>query len=90
MEAYADLEGCRVNGVTIPADITITGLKPDFVLINRSSSPQEVTLVELTVPWESSQGLENARVRKDQRYEDLTEDILNNGFKCNIYNLKWE
>ena len=50
MEAYADLEGCRVNGVTIPADITITGLKPDLVTINRNFNPQEVTLVELTVP----------------------------------------
>ena len=88
MEAYADLEGCRVNGVTIPANIIITGLKPDLVLINRSSSPQEVTLVELTVPWESSQGLENARVRKDQRYEDLSADIKNNGFKCNSLQLE--
>ena len=40
MEAYADLEGCIVNGVTIPANITITGLKPDLVIVNRSSSPQ--------------------------------------------------
>ena len=50
LEAHADLEGCRVNGVTIPADINITGLKPDLVIINRNSNPQEVTLVELTVP----------------------------------------
>ena len=56
MEAHADLEGCRVNGVTIPADITITGLKPDLVIINRYSNPQEVTLVKLIVPWESTRG----------------------------------
>ena len=88
MEAFAGLEGCRVNGVIIPANITITGLKPDVVLINRSSSPQEVTLIELTVPWESSQGLENARIRKDQRYEDLSDDIENLGFKCNSLQLE--
>ena len=88
LEAYADLEGCRVNGVTIPANITITGLKPDVVLINRISSPQEVTLIELTVPWESSQGLENAIVRKDQRYQDLSEDIESHGFKCNSLQLE--
>ena len=82
MEAYADLEGCRVIGVTIPADITITGLKPDLVIINRNSIPHKVTLVELTVPWESSRGLEKARIRKDQRYEDLTSDIKGQGFKC--------
>ena len=88
MEAYADLEGCRVNGVTIAAKITITGLKHDVVLIKRSSSPQEVTLIELTVPWESSQGLENARIRKDQRYEDLSDNIENLGFKCNSLQLE--
>ena len=67
MEANADLEGCRVNGVTIPADITITGLEPDLVIIKRISIPQEVTLVELPVPWESSRRLVNDRIRKDQR-----------------------
>ena len=69
LEAYADLEGCRL---TIPADIPITGLKPGEVFVNRSTSPQKVTLIELTVPWESSRGLENARIRKDERYEDLS------------------
>ena len=58
MEAYADLEGCWVNGVALPANITITELKPNMVLINRKSIPQEVTLVELTVSWESSQDIE--------------------------------
>ena len=81
LEAYADLEGYQVNGVTIPAIITINGLKPDLVLINRKSIPQEVTLVELHVPWESSQELENARVRKNQKYEDMSEDIESQGFK---------
>ena len=77
-----------MNGVTIPADITITGLKPDLVTINRNSNPQEITLIELTVPWESSRGLENARIRKDQRYEDLTSDIISQGFKCTSIQLE--
>ena len=54
VEIYADLEGHRVNGVTIPSDIDITGQKPDLVIINRNSSPPEVRLVELTVPWDTS------------------------------------
>ena len=88
LEAYADLEGCRVNGVTIPSNITITGLKPDLVIVNRNSSSQEVTLVELTVPWESTRGLENARLRKDQRYQDLSEDKESQGFRCNSLQLE--
>ena len=88
LEAYTDLESCRVNYVTIPANITITGLKPDLVLINRKSIPKEVTLVELTVPWESPQGLENARFRKVQQYGDLSENIESQGFKCNSLQLE--
>ena len=61
MEDHADLEGFRVNGVTIQVDITITGQKPDLVIINRNSIPPEVTLVELTVPWESSSRLKKTR-----------------------------
>ena len=88
MEAYADLEGCRVNGVTIPADIIITGLKPDVVIVNRNTSPQEVTLVELTVPWESSRWMENARIRKDERYEDIAKDIESQGYRCTSIQLE--
>ena len=64
-----------MNDVTIPANITITGLKPDLVLVIKNAIPQEVTLFELIVPWESPQGMENARLRKDHRYEDLSTDI---------------
>ena len=45
MGAHTDLEGCRVNGVTIPVGITITGLKHELVTINRNSNLQEITLV---------------------------------------------
>ena len=81
-EVFADLEGLRVNGVTVPADIAITGQKPDIVIVKRQSSPPEVTLVELTVPLESSSGMERARSRKEDRYKKLTEDIEDSGFKC--------
>ena len=77
-----------MNGVTIPANITITRLKPDLVIINRDSSPQEVILVELTLPWESPQGLENARLRKDQRYEAHSKDIVCQEFRCNSFQLE--
>ena len=82
VEVYADLQGHRTNGVTVPSSVTITGLKPDVVIVNRKSSPPEVALVELTVPWDSSSGMESARLRKDERYEKLTSDIEEQGFKC--------
>ena len=88
IEIYADLEGHRVNGVTIPAEIAITGLKPDLVIINRKVSPPEVRLVELTVPWDTAGNMEAAFTRKTDRYKDLCKDIEAKGFKA--FNLPLE
>ena len=85
VEIYADLEGHRVNGVTIPSDIAITGLKPDLVIINRNSSPPEVRLVKLTVPRDTSASMDAALTRKTDRYKDICTDIEDQGFKC--YNM---
>ena len=80
VEVYADLEGHRVNGVTIPPDIAMTAQKPDLVIINRKT--KEVKLVELTVPWDSSANMTAALKRKTERYEELAITIAGNGFKC--------
>lgn len=80
VEVYADLEGHRVNGVTIPSDVAMTAQKPDLVIVNRKA--KEVKLVELTVPWDTSTNMEAALKRKTERYQDLTTVIQGNGFKC--------
>ena len=81
-EIYADLEGKRINGVTIPPDIAMTAQKPDLVIVNRQANPPEVIMVELTVPWDSSANLGSALQRKSERYSDLQTTIEGNGFKC--------
>ena len=35
VEIFADLDGHRVNGVTIPPDLAMSAQKPDLVLIQR-------------------------------------------------------
>ena len=80
VEVYADLEGHRVNGVTIPSDVAMTAQKPDLVIINRKS--KEVKLVELTVPWDTNTNMTAALTRKTERYMELTTTIQGNGFKC--------
>ena len=77
---YADLEGHRVNGVTIPPDVAMTAQKPDLVIINRKL--KEVKLVELTVPWDTATNMTAAQTRKTERYKELTTTIAGNGFKC--------
>ena len=42
---FADLEGLRVNGVTVPPDLALTAQKPDLVIIKRGT--KEVFLVAL-------------------------------------------
>ena len=88
VEIYADLEGHRINGVTIPPDVAMTGQKPDLVIIKRKTDPPEVRLVELTVPWDTTANIDGALKRKTERYEALTNDIKGNGFKC--FNLPLE
>ena len=68
--------------MTVPPNIAITGRKPDLVIVKRNSTPSEVALVELTVPWDSVAGMEKAKKRKDDRYDKLTTDIEGNGFRC--------
>ena len=77
---YADLNGWRVNGGTIPHDMVLTEQIPDLVIIDRSSVPATVVLLELTVPWDSSTSFKAAVERKTARYERLTEDLRDKGF----------
>ena len=77
---YADLEGLRINGGTIPPDLALTAQKSDLVIVNRKS--KEVKLVELTVPWDSSNNMAAAVQRKTDRYQGLSTEIMSNGYKC--------
>ena len=77
-----------MNGGTLPPDVALTTSRPDLVVIDRSCTPQQVTLAELTMTWDTTANMDNARNRKEARYEFLTEDIQQNGFKCN--NLPFE
>ena len=82
IEVFADLDDCRVNGGTLPPDVALTTSRPDLVLVNRGCTPQQVILAELTMTWDTSANTNNARDRKEARYQFLTEDIQQNGFKC--------
>ena len=51
---FADLNGWRVNGGTVPPELTLTNQIPDLVIIDRSVTPAKVVLLELTVPWDAA------------------------------------
>ena len=85
---YADLAGWRINGGTIPPDLVLTEQKPDLVIIDRSTIPTKVVLLELTVPWDSSENFKAAYERKTARYERLAGDLREKGY--NTANLPLE
>ena len=90
VEVFADLNGWRVNGGTVPHDMAPTEQKPDLVVIDRSVNPVKVILIELTVPWDSANNFQAALDRKTARYERLTEDLIEAGFDAYARNLPLE
>ena len=82
IEIYADLKDCKINGGTLPPDVALTGSRPDLVLVDRSCNPHHVILAELTVTWDTVANTDRARDRKEARYQYLSEDIRQNGYKC--------
>ena len=43
IKIYADLEGHKINGKTIPQNIVVSASLPDLVVIDNSTSPPTVT-----------------------------------------------
>ena len=68
---YADIDGLRCNGGTIPVDLSQTPQKPDVVIVNRSGAAPRITLIELTIPWDTEEAVQAAEDRKIARYSDL-------------------
>ena len=79
MSVYADLEGWKINGGTVPGDLVATGQVPDIVLLDRKQ--KKIVLLELTCPFDSSaSSFKAAFDRKTDRYERLALDLEGLGF----------
>ena len=79
MEVYADLDGWRVNGGSVPSDLVATGQIPDIVLLDRVK--KTIVLLELTCPFDSSQSSFKAALdRKTLRNCRLALDCEGLGF----------
>ena len=77
---YADLPNHRASDsppAVLPLDISTTSARPDIVLVEGSS----ITILELTVPFNSREALQAARLRKSnkQSYLQLISDHEDKG-----------
>ena len=80
-DIYVDLEGSSIAGGTIPPHILTTNQRPDLVIINEESL--ELTIVELTVPFETN--LDDAHTRKTDKYSGLVQDIREKGYTVSFF-----
>ena len=65
----------------MPPDLVLTEQVPDLVILDRSVTPGRIVILELTVPWDSSNSFKAALERKSSRYERLAEDLTRKGWK---------
>ena len=81
VEICIDLPG-KFSGVsTVPTSIIPTTMRPDIVLISKST--KKVCLLELSIPFEAN--ISATHLRKVQRYEALISDIESNGYTVKYY-----
>ena len=78
-KVFSDLPGCEAaGGGTIPADLCITNLKPDIVIIDNEK--KILHIYELTVPL--TMNIEQRNAEKTQKYSHFTTDIT--GHNCTV------
>ena len=77
---YEDIDGHRINGLTIPCNIVVTQQRPDIVVVDNSTPQPTVWLFELTCSFERN--IDQAHTRKQVRYTQLELDIKDNGYGC--------
>ena len=83
-EIFCDLSGKMTGISTIPTDILVTSQKPDIVIVNKSD--KSVFIIELTIPFDRN--IDDARKRKEKRYENLNDDICKAGFSSHLYTIE--
>ena len=78
-KVFSDLPGWEAaGGGTIPADLCITNLKPDIVIIDNEK--KILHIYELTVPL--TVNIDQRNVEKTQKYSHFITDIT--GFSCTV------
>ena len=78
-KVYSDIPGWEApGGGTIPAELCVTNLKPDIVIID--SAKKKLHIFELTVPLTTN--IDQRNTEKSRKYAPFITDIT--GFDCTV------
>jgi hypothetical protein len=83
-ELFVDLPRHSRSYADFPADIVVTLMKPDILVMNRAT--RTIHLVELTVPFEEN--LLSAAQRKHRKYLPLVGEIESAGWQCQLFTVE--
>ena len=75
IQVFADLEGHKVNGLTIPPHIVVTSSRCDLVVIDSSTQPAAVYLFVLTICFEREENIAEflgLRIQHDKEMGTVT------------------
>ena len=75
---FADLP--EIGHCTIPPHVILTSQRPDIVIL--SETKKDIVIVELSVPFEMN--IETRHVQKCNKYAPLVNDIVNQGYNCQL------
>ena len=81
-QLYGDLNGFRASDnppTTIPIDILATSSRPDIVFV--SNDKTNITIIELTIPFNSPDSFAEAQYRKYNKYQLLLSELETKGLK---------
>ena len=81
-KVYSDLPGWEATGGgTIPAELCMTNLKPDIVIID--STKKKLHIFELTVPLTTN--IDQRNSEKSRKYAPFVTDITGHGCTVNCF-----
>lgn len=73
VKIYADISEHKVAGGTIPPHLLTTSARPDLVIADEEK--KELSIYELTCPFDAQKNIAAARQRKLARYQSLPRDV---------------
>jgi hypothetical protein len=76
----------EVTPATVPTTIAVTTARPDAFIVR----DRKITVLELTMPWNSSQSIQEAGTRKQRKvnYQYLASDLTSQGYTVQILTLE--